>query len=132
MTVVVRLAAAAFLAAHGVAHLIGFVAAWRLAAFPDAPFTTQILGGALDVGDAGIRIVGLLWIAAAAGFAAAAVAVWRRRGSRIVALAAAGSLVVTLIGLPAAIVGLWIDVAILGGLALVAVARRSLTSSVAS
>jgi hypothetical protein len=129
---VVRLACAAFLVAHGVAHLIGFIAAWRLAAFADAPYTTQVLGGTLDVGDVGIRIVGLLWVGAAAGFVAAAIAVWRRRGSRIVALAAAGSLVVTLIGLPAAFVGLWIDLAILGGLALVAVARRSATSSVAS
>lgn len=107
-----RRAAAVFLVAHAVAHLVGFLGASRLGEFRDAPYTTLVLNGALDVGDGGMRIIGIAWIVAAAAFIGAAVAVWRGR-IRAAALAAIGSLVLCLAGLPAAIVGVWIDVAIL-------------------
>ena len=112
-------ASAAFLAAHGIAHLLGFLSAWRLGEFPDVPYSTWILNGAVDVGDAGIRLVGLLWLVAAAAFVGAAALALRPAAvaRRAIATAAAGSLVVCTLGLPAAVVGVVIDIVLLGALA---------------
>lgn len=119
--VVLRRAAAVFFVLHGIAHLVGFVAAWRLGRLEDVPYGTLVLNGSVDVGEAGMRLVGLLWLAGAIAFVAAAAAVLRER-YRLVAGVAAFSLGLCVVGLPAAIVGFWIDTAILGilgGLALV-------------
>jgi hypothetical protein len=115
----IRRAVAAFLAAHGFAHLVGFMGSWRLGELADAPYTTSILNGMVDVGDSGIRVLGLLWVVAGAAFAVAAVAVWRRGlgAARVLAAAALLSGAVCLAGLPAAGVGLVIDAAILAVLA---------------
>ena len=63
-----RQALSALLIAHGVAHLVGFVVPWKLLASPETPYRTTILAGAIDVGDAGVRALGLLWLTAAVGF----------------------------------------------------------------
>ena len=68
-----RVTLVALLAFHGFAHLPGFVGSWRLASFPDLPYHTTLLGGRVDVGDLGMRLVGTLWLLVALGFAAAAV-----------------------------------------------------------
>ena len=64
-----RIAAVLFLAAHGFAHLVGFAGAFRLK--PDIYHTT-LLAGRVDVGDAGMRVMGVLWVLAALLFAGAA------------------------------------------------------------
>ena len=51
-----------FLIAHGIAHLVGFVTYWKIASIEDMPYKTTLLSGILDVGDVGIRIVGILWL----------------------------------------------------------------------
>ena len=66
---------AAILAAHGLAHLVGFVSSWRLATLPELPYKTTTFGGRFDLGDAGIRLVGLLWLVTALAFMGCAVAV---------------------------------------------------------
>jgi hypothetical protein len=43
------------------------------------PYKTTLLAGNLDVGAAGIRVVGLLWLLAAIGFVVAGVAVFTLR-----------------------------------------------------
>jgi hypothetical protein len=48
--------------AHGVAHLVGFLTYWKIASFEEMPYKTILLSGVLDVGDVGIRIVGILWL----------------------------------------------------------------------
>jgi hypothetical protein len=105
-----------FLALHGVAHAVGFTASWRLAASAEAPYTTSILNGLVDVGDAGIRIIGVLWLVAALAMLAAAVQVWRRSPHAVAAVltATAFSFVMCLVGLPAAQIGAGIDLVILG------------------
>jgi hypothetical protein len=124
MRTLVRRAAAVFFLAHGVAHLLGFLGSWRLGEFADAPYTTSVLNGAIDVGDVGVRIVGLLWVGAATGFIAAGLALWR--GSRrLVVPAALFSLGVCVIGLPTAVVGVGIDVVILA--TTVALATKSVS-----
>lgn len=69
-----RYALGIILVIHGVAHLVGFVVPWRLADLKDAPYRTTVLNGRLDVGHAGIRVVGVLWLLAAVGFAISGVA----------------------------------------------------------
>ena len=41
--------------AHGVAHLVGFLAAWQLHTSPDVPYTTTVFAGHIDIGAAGSR-----------------------------------------------------------------------------
>lgn len=59
---------AAVLAAHGIAHLVGFALNWQLMTSPDEPFATTIFAGRWDVGTEGARVVGLLWLVAAGAF----------------------------------------------------------------
>lgn len=123
-----RAAIGLLLALHGVAHAVGFTASWRLAASTDAPYTTLVLNGSIDVGDAGIRLVGILWLVAAAGMIAAAVQVWGRASHAFAAVAAATSfsLVMCLVGLPASQVGVAIDLLILAAVAVAAMHEGSL------
>lgn len=127
----VRAAGALFIAAHGFAHLVGFVGSWRLESFADAPYTTLILGGALDVGDIGMRVVGVLWLIAALVCLAAAVSFWEGAYGRT-ALAIAFSLAVCLIGLPAAIIGVIVDLALLAVLATLILVRPERSRATAS
>ena len=58
-----------FLIAHGVAHLVGFVTYWKIASFEEMPYKTTLLADRVDVGDVGIRIVGVLWLLIGLAFA---------------------------------------------------------------
>lgn len=122
MSTLVSRVAAVFFVAHGIAHLVGFVASWQLGSTADTSYSTLILNGAVDVGDAGMRVMGVLWVAAAAAFFVAAVAVIRGP-YRVVVAVAAFSLVLCVLGLPRAIAGVAIDVAILVVMAALAIAR---------
>ena len=68
MEVEVRVLFAAFLAAHGVAHLVGFLGAWGWLASAQVPHRTTILFGRVDLGEVGIRVFGVLWLLLAVGF----------------------------------------------------------------
>lgn len=52
---------------------------WKLAPVDEMPYSTTLLAGRVDVGDAGIRAVGVLWLLAALTFAAAAFGTWTAR-----------------------------------------------------
>ena len=60
-----RVALAALLIVHGVAHLVGFVVPWKLVSTVEMPYRTTILGGMADVGDVGARTLGVIWLMAA-------------------------------------------------------------------
>ena len=62
------------LAVHGLIHLIGTTVYLKLADLQGFTYKTTLVGGRLDVGDAGIRLFGVLWILPALGFMGAAVA----------------------------------------------------------
>ena len=53
---------AVLLLIHGFAHLVGFVVPWKLGKLEEMPYKTTLLGGRWDVGDAGIRGMGVLWL----------------------------------------------------------------------
>jgi hypothetical protein len=113
-----RFAIAVLMLLHGFAHLPGFAGSWRLATFPDLPYHTRLLGGRIDVGDGGMRLVGALWLLVAIGYLVAAVAAMRNEGWW-----AGAAFVTTLLSLalcalewPAARIGVPVNVAIVAAL----------------
>jgi hypothetical protein len=115
-----RIIVGLILLAHGFAHLVGFVVPWRLKAVPDAAYKTTLLAGKMDVGDAGIRAIGVLWLIAAILFAGSGVGlVTLQPWWRAVTLAAAVfSLMLSVLGWPDSRIGVWVNLAVLGFLVL--------------
>ena len=113
-----RIALAVLMALHGVAHMVGFAGSWQLASTNEIPYKTTVLGGNLDLGDAGIRVVGVLWAAAAVAFVTVSAATvldkpWWPTAAVIVALS---SMALTLLELPQARIGLVVNLALIATL----------------
>ncbi len=104
---------------HGVAHLPGFAVPWRLLASPELPYRTTIFAGRLEVGDLGVRAVGVAWAVLAVAFLAMAWAVWADAPWARVAIvvAVAASLMLCTAGWPEARIGVVANLLILGLLA---------------
>ena len=112
-----RLALAMLMAIHGIAHTAGFAESWRLAPATVA-YKTTVFGGRVDLGDTGIRAVGVLWLAVAIAFLAIAAATvlnasWWQPAAVV---AATASIVLTFLELPQARLGTLINVIILAAL----------------
>jgi hypothetical protein len=110
-----RIVAGAFLALHGLVHLLWFGVTWRFITIEDLPYSTKVLADRIDVGDTGIRIAGLLWLAAtvvwvAAGFGLIILAPWWQG---VTVAAVLFSSVMCILGLPVAKYGLLINLVIL-------------------
>ena len=103
------------LVVHGIAHLPGFAVPWRLLVSPELPYRTTILAGRIDIGDAGVRAVGLAWAAAAAAFIALAWSLWAGLPwtRTLIACAVAFSLVLCVAGWPDARIGVAANILIL-------------------
>ena len=114
----IRRLAAVVLAAHGVAHVVGFVAAFQLGDFAARTVETSLLWGRLDVSTTVIQVMGIGWLFLAIGFMAVAVALWRSMRHAIsgLALATMVSLGFTVLASPTAIVGLGLNIVIVVGL----------------
>ncbi|HEX7085777.1 MAG TPA: hypothetical protein VF198_05400 [Vicinamibacterales bacterium] len=110
-----RIVLALLMAGHGIAHLPGFLVSWQLRAFPEMPFRTTIFGASLDVGEAGIRMIGALWLVVAVSFLVVAGATlvraswWLSFASVLIAL----STLLCLAGWPDARLGLVANAAVL-------------------
>lgn len=91
--------AAAFLVLHGLIHLMGTAAYLKLGRVEALPYKTTLLGGAWHVGDAGIRVFGILWLVPAVGFVLCGIAIFAGWAwwPRLVGIMAAVSLVLTLL-----------------------------------
>jgi hypothetical protein len=112
-----RFVFAALLIAHGVAHLVGFVVPWKLVSTAEVPYRTTILGGVADLGDAGMRAVGVVWLVAALAFvllAGAVLAGWNVK-LWVFAMLALSS-VLCIVGWPEARVGLVVNAVLLAAL----------------
>lgn len=106
-----RFAFAALLIGHGIAHVVGFLGAW-------APTRTTVVGNRVDLGPGWIKLVGLMWLAAAlafgfAGVAAVGGATW---WPTVAAAFAASSLVLCLLQLPETRFGVALNIALLAAL----------------
>lgn len=111
---------AVFMMLHGLAHLVGFAGSWQLGEAGKIPYKTTILAGHLDLGGAGIRAFGVLWLVAAIAFAAVAIGAFAERSWWMTAtwIVACASLALTLLELPEARIGVAANLAILGALVL--------------
>ena len=112
-------ALAVFMALHGAVHAVGFTVSWGLGGPRGVEYSTSVLNGAAEVGDAGVKLLGLLWLATAAAFLAVAALLWRRhpRGLALTVGLLVVSLGLCLLGLPGSAIGLAIDLVLLGLLA---------------
>lgn len=112
---ILRIVLGTVLVLHGLIHLLGFAVYLRLATIEGLSYGTALLSGKLEVGEAGARIFGLLWLLAAVGFVVASVAVfalfpWWWTFTLWVTLL---SLVVTALGWPDPWFGVVVNVVIL-------------------
>jgi hypothetical protein len=105
---------AVFLGLHGVAHFAGTDDSFTAAADGES---VDYLGGAWTLSDPTVlRAMGVVWALVGAAFVLAAVIAWMRRPEwpRVLRGVAAVSLLVVLVALWASVVGVVIDVALLG------------------
>ena len=110
-----RFLLAALLIVHGVAHLVGFAVPWRLVASPDVPYRTTILAGTIDVGDTGVRVLGILWLLVASGLVLLGSVLFSGVGVRAAVLPLLGfSLLLCFVGWPDARIGVVVNVVLLG------------------
>lgn len=117
MALFLYFAAAFFIFAHGLVHLIGVVVYWQMAdveEFP--PYKTTLLNGRWEIGDIGMRIYGLAWLIATLGFVVAAIGLVFRQDWWIPVLFTTSlfSLVVNALGWEWAKYGALLDILILG------------------
>jgi hypothetical protein len=68
-----KIVVAFYLFAHGISHLVGFVVPWKIAAMKEMPYKTTIMMDRVNVGDAGIRAVGVVWLLTGLAFVAMAI-----------------------------------------------------------
>jgi hypothetical protein len=111
-----RIAAGAVVAAHGLIHLIGFVVPWGISSVEGFAYRTTALGGAIALGDTGARAIGIVWLACAVGFIVAGLGIWRGASWALPLTAALAvvSIAVCVLGLPETSAGIVVNAAILG------------------
>ncbi|MFC2156301.1 hypothetical protein ACFLT9_00560 [Acidobacteriota bacterium] len=64
-----KIVVAIFIFIHGFAHIVGFLAYWKILKNPDMPYKTTIIFDKVNVGDVGMRILGVIWLLTAVAFA---------------------------------------------------------------
>ena len=112
-----RIALALLMGFHGLAHLAGFAGAWQIAPV-GYPYKTTILKGHVDLGNAGMRVIGTLWLLIGAVFAVAAIGTlmgvaWWPQLTLFIAVV---SLLLSVAELPEARLGVAINIAIIAAL----------------
>src|ERR671923_773416 len=102
-----RIVLAITMVLHGAAHFVGFAESWQLSLTESGSYKTTILSGHLDLGAAGIRVAGVLWLLAALAFVlvAAGAVVSSSWWVSMAVTAAVASLVLCLMWLPEARIG---------------------------
>ena len=110
-----RIVLAALMVAHGIAHLPGLLVSWQLRSFPEMPFRTTILGSSLNVGEVGIKVIGLAWLASSVAFGILTVATLMRAAwwQPIAYVAIGVSMALCFLGWPDARLGLIANAVIL-------------------
>ena len=103
---------AAVIVAHGIIHLLGFVAYWPLATLRELPYKTELVGGRWQLSPTTMRLYSVFWLLVAIGFIVGATGLALRQpwwpevilGTSIIALA------VGLLDLEQAWIGVMIDI----------------------
>ena len=98
-------AAAILILLHGLIHIIGVITFWKLGLHD--MYSTKILGGALDIGERSMYVLGFFWLVVTVAYAGVAYGMfadleWWRTS---LAAVTAGSLVLTILGWKDTVVG---------------------------
>jgi hypothetical protein len=119
----------ALIGLHGVIHAVGFVVPWRGIADELGGYPTTVFFDSIDLGTAGMRLYGVLWLLVGAALVIAGLALARHEDWSIPALAVASavSLVMCVVSMPSSVFGLAADLVILGWLAVHTGLRRPTT-----
>jgi hypothetical protein len=116
MTTIALYAATFITFMHGLIHLMGFAAYWKLAELKELPYKTALLDGKWDVGDGGIRMFGALWLVVAVAYMIVTYGLlteqewWRT----MMAAVTISSLVLTILDANVAYAGVAVNIVILG------------------
>src|SRR5665647_696257 len=99
---------------HGVAHLVGFLAAWRPSVIPELQHKTTVLSGKLDLGETGIRVMGVLWLTLAVAFVGVGAMVVLKMPLAIPAVLAAAAVsgLLSLIAWPDSQIGVFVNLGV--------------------
>ncbi len=110
-----KIALGIFLLMHSIAHLAGFVVPWQLMNNTEMPYKTTLFAGHWDVGDVGIRVIGVLWLAVALAFAWAGMSVMRmtQGWESITFYVALASLALCIVSWPEARIGVFVNLVVL-------------------
>ena len=112
---VIKLIFVFFIIVHGFAHLVGFVVPWKIASLQEMPFKTTLFYDKLNLGNKGIKIVGILWLLSALGFFFAAIFILMDNpiGLLIVSVSICFSIFLCISGLPDSKIGVFANFFIL-------------------
>jgi hypothetical protein len=115
-----RIVIAIAMVLHGAAHLVGFAESWQLSMTERVPYKTTVLDGRLDLGAAGIRLAGVLWLLAALAFGlvSAGAVMDTTWWASMAAMAAIASLVLSLVWWPESRIGVAVNLALIATLAM--------------
>lgn len=126
-----RIVLALLFVVHGIAHLSGFLVPWKIVQSADAPYTTIVPGGAVDLGPVGMRALSALWVLATLGFVMTGIATFRGDpGWPTLALGVTTlSLILTILSWPLSRIGAALNLVLLAFLLLGARLGCSLTGA---
>jgi hypothetical protein len=109
-----------FMLLHGFAHLPGFTVAWRLTERAEMPYKTTVLAGAVNLGNTGIRALGLMWLLGAMAFAVTGIGLMAGQAwwYQLALITAGASLIMTILGWPDSRIGIIVNLIIIAVLVL--------------
>jgi hypothetical protein len=113
-----RFALGLLMVLHGFAHLPGVIVSWQLAPIEGAIYRTTLFSDRINVGDAGMRVMGGLWLISALAFGLAAYGAFTTRDGWMLTtgLASIFSLVLSALAWPDSRIGVAVNLFILAAL----------------
>jgi len=100
---------------HGLIHIIGFLAYFKLVQMKDNPYKTTLLAGRWEIGDGGIRAFGMVWLVLMIGYitGATGLAFDQSWWYPLTVAMTAASLIICILDVPGTKFGLIINVVLL-------------------
>jgi hypothetical protein len=100
------------LLAHAIAHLPGFISAYKIAELKELPYSTKIFFKKVEIGELGVKIYGLIWLILSIIFLIAVILLLLSRPvfKDTVLVASSLSLLISVAGLPETKFGVIINI----------------------
>lgn len=100
---------------HGLIHLLGFVVNWKISDIEEMSYKTTVLYGLIDVGEKGIKFIGVLWLIIALSFIISAIWILTLSQGTLIPLfiVTIFSIILCIIGLPESLAGLVFNIVLI-------------------